>query len=484
MTAIRRRGGSRSSANFGKPLLEFQEELGPIARWGGQFTLAMAIVFLFQAAGPYIPNPMAYLIMIGGLSVLLLAPGRVTLRMPVSISVLLMVGWIAASLTWSDSPASTQLVLLRAVPTLIGVILIVGLMDARHIGASLLWAVRGVVLLSLIVTVTMPSTRIHLDSQTGEPSLDGWHALFPHKNIMAPFLVFAIPTILTFDRTVLIKIGTLTGIGVLLIGSDSVTGWASAVLVFGIWVWLQFFKNLDVRNSSVFTVASVVFGIFTVGAAAASLADIVDASGKDVTFSGRTFIWQATINAILDQPFVGFGFGGVFGFDPITPRTAAIWRDVGFTVPHAHNGILDVILQLGLVGAGIYLLLWFSVLIGSVRMLNRQPQIAEWILSVVLGQFFISLSENVFLGAGWLAIIIMFRLLLLRKRGLSLDIAERPARERTPLQAAVVGVGQQIIGNPSSDAPAWSAGSETNGNGGRGPRNGGGNAPGRGTGPR
>jgi O-antigen ligase len=464
MTAIRRRVGGRSSAQFGKPLLEFQEELGPVARFGGQFTLAMSIIFLFQAAGPYIPNPMAYLIMIGGLAVLLLAPGRVTMRMPVSISVLLMFGWIAASLTWSDSPASSQLVLFRVVPTLIGVILIIGLMDARYIGSSLVWAVRGAVWLSLVVTVAMPSTRVHLDSQTGEPSLDGWHALFPHKNIMAPFLVFAIPTILTFDRSVFMKAGTLLGIGVLLVGSDSVTGLASAALVFGIWIWLQFFKNLDVRNSSVFTVASVVLGIFTVGAAAASLADIVDASGKDVTFSGRTFIWQATINAILDQPFVGFGFGGVFGFDPITPRTAAIWRDIGFTVPHPHNGILDVILQLGVIGAGFYILLWLSVFVGSIRMLNSHPRIAEWIISVMLGQFFISLSENVFLGAGWLAIIFMFRLLLLRKQGLDLDYQEKPVRARTPLQEAMSSVGQQIVGtNNGSSSGAATNGSRANG---------------------
>ena len=464
MTAIRRRVGGRSSAQFGKPLLEFQEELGPVARFGGQFTLAMSIIFLFQAAGPYIPNPMAYLIMIGGLAVLLLAPGRVTMRMPVSISVLLMFFLIAASLTWSDSPASSQLVLFRVVPTLIGVILIIGLMDARYIGSSLVWAVRGAVWLSLVVTVAMPSTRVHLDSQTGEPSLDGWHALFPHKNIMAPFLVFAIPTILTFDRSVFMKAGTLLGIGVLLVGSDSVTGLASAALVFGIWIWLQFFKNLDVRNSSVFTVASVVLGIFTVGAAAASLADIVDASGKDVTFSGRTFIWQATINAILDQPFVGFGFGGVFGFDPITPRTAAIWRDIGFTVPHPHNGILDVILQLGVIGAGFYILLWLSVFVGSIRMLNSHPRIAEWIISVMLGQFFISLSENVFLGAGWLAIIFMFRLLLLRKQGLDLDYQEKPVRARTPLQEAMSSVGQQIVGtNNGSSSGAATNGSRANG---------------------
>lgn len=463
MTAIRRRGGTRSGAHFGKPLLEFQEELGPVARFGAQWTLAIAIIFMFQAAGPYIPSAMAYMILLGGLTVLLLAPGKVTMRMPVSISVLLMVGWITASMMWSDSPASTQLVLMRSIPTLLGVILIIGLLDARHIGSSLVWAIRFAVFLSLIVTITMPSTRIHLDAITGEPSLDGWHALFPHKNIMAPFLVFAIPTILTFDRSVLVKVATLSGIGVLLVGSDSVTGLASAVLVFGIWVWLQFFKNLDVRNSSVFTVATLVFGIFTVGAAAASLADIVDASGKDVTFSGRTFIWQATINAILDQPFVGFGFGGVLGFDPITPRTAAIWRDIGFTVPHAHNGILDVILQLGMVGAGFYLLLWFSAFAGSIRMLNRQPQIAEWILSVMLGQFFISLSENVFLGAGWLAVVVMFRLLLLRKRGLSLDYAEK-LDEPSPMQAAITTVSRQIIG---------AGGSESNGkttNGRTGPR--------------
>lgn len=454
MTAVGKRVGTLSTTGqTRKPLLEFQEELGPVARFVGQVTLVIAVVYLFQAAGMFIPSAMSFLILLAALGVLLLAPGRVTMRMPVSISVLLMLGWMAASMFWTEDVASTQLVLLRNVPTLLGVIIIVGLMDLRHIGSALVWAVRVALLISVLVTITMPETRVHLDAVTGAPSLEGWHALFPHKNIMAPFLVFSIPTILTFDRSTVIKIGSLVAVGVLLVGSDSVTGWASAVLVLGIWIWLQFFKNLDVRNSSVFTVATLVFGLFTIAAAAASLADIVDASGKDVTFSGRTFIWQATINAIADSPFVGFGVGGVFGFSPITPRTAAIWRDVGFVVPHPHNGILDIVLQLGLVGAGLYVLLWFSVLVGALRMLKRQPQLAEWVLSVVLAQFFISLSENVFLGSGWLAVIVIFRILLLRKRGLGLDYATK-LEQPGPFASAMGDVGRQIAGVNSHKPPA------------------------------
>ncbi|MEM7272675.1 MAG: O-antigen ligase family protein [Actinomycetota bacterium] len=429
MTSTVNRGPGTRNADFvHKPLLEFQEELGPIARFVGQATLGISIVFLFQVLGTLIPAPFAVLTLVAAFGVLLLAPGRVTLRMPISISVLLFLGWMAGSIIWTDDPIGTQLTLIRNVPSALAIIILIGLMDARHIGPALVWAIRFSVAISVIVLIVDPSTRIHLDSVTGEPSLDGWHALFPHKNIMAPYLVFAIPTILTFDRTVFVKLGTLGLIGVLLVGSDSVTGWGGAVLVFGIWIWLQFFKNLDVRNSSVFTVATFVGGVFTVVAAVASLADLVDASGKDVTFSGRTFIWQATINAVSEQPFIGFGAGGVFGFAPITPRTAAIWRDIGFTVPHAHNGILDVILQLGLIGAGLYLLLWGSVFVGGIRMLKRQPQIAEWVISVTLAQLFISLSENVFLGSGWLAVIVMFRVLLLRKRGLGLDYAQKIER--------------------------------------------------------
>ena len=426
MTSTVGRGrGTRKVGLAQQPLLEFQEELGPIARLVAQFTLAVSIIHLFLVLGVLLPSPLSVLLLASSLGVLLLAPGRVTLRMPVSISVLLFLGWMAASVFWTSDPVGTQLTLVRNLPAALAIVILIGVMDARHIGPALVWAIRFAVVVSLIVTVIDPSTRVHFDAMTGQPTLDGWHALFPHKNIMTPFLVFAIPTILTFDRSVLIKYGTLLGIAVLLAGSDSVTGWGGALLVVGIWLWLQFFKNLDVRNSSVFTVATFVGGVFTVLAAAASLADLVDASGRDVTFSGRTFIWQASVNAVAEQPFIGFGAGGVFGFEPITPLTASIWRDIGFQVPHAHNGILDVILQLGLIGAGLYLLLWGSVFIGGIRMLNRHPQIAEWVISVTLAQFFISLSENVFLGSGWLVVIVMFRVLLLRSRGLSLDYAEK-----------------------------------------------------------
>jgi O-antigen ligase len=401
--------------------------------------VAAAFIYLFQVTGfDILPAPTGVALFAGTLGVLLLTPRLVLRRIPVSMFALLMVGWMAASTTWTDSPEGTRLALQSVLPLLLGMMIVAGTISLKSLVPALLWSFRLGLVITAGAVAALPDARIHIDPTGQIPDLDGWHGLFPHKNILTPYLVFALITVLTFDRSKLFKWGSLAVIGVLLAGSDSVTGMAAAMLAVSVWVWLQLYKNLDVRNSSVFLVSSLSVGVFALLGVFASLSTITSASGKDLTLTGRTFIWQATIDAIVERPVLGWGYGGIFGQDPMTVRTAELRRAIGFDAHHAHNGLLDLWVQLGLVGVVLFTLLFLSTTFDGISVVRDRPKVGAWIVTMMVVQVFTAISEIAFLGYGWLAILVMFRILLLRRAGMELStgvqLVDRLDRLRAPGQ--------------------------------------------------
>jgi len=398
------------------------DELGPFATFGAQFFLVVAPIFLFRVVdAEVLPDLAGPALLAGTLGVLALAPRLVIHRIPVSGLALLMVAWMGLSVMWSGNTAATVTLLKRDMPVLIGLMLVIGMASFRHIVAALIWSIRISVLVTIIAVAASPSARVHIDPTGAAPDLAGWHGLFPHKNIMTPFLVFGILTVLTFDRSTILKWATLAGAGVLLVGSDSVTGLSSVFLAISVWVWLQLYRNLDLRGSSVFVVSSVSMALFGAVAVAASLSTITGASGKDLTFTGRTFIWSAALTLWKERPVWGWGADGVLSADPLTPRTAQAWREIGFDVPHAHNGTLDLGVQFGIVGVLIFVALFATTLISGLSILRDRPELGAWVGSVMIVQLYMSMSEPVFVRFGWLGVLLMLRLMMMRKYAVELS---------------------------------------------------------------
>ena len=74
--------------------------------------------------------------------------------------------------------------------------------------------------------------------------------------------------------------------------------------------------------------------------------------GKDATLTGRTDMWPYTIDMIAKQPWLGYGYNG-FWNDWDSPG-ATVWYAAKWTAPNAHNGVLDLLLQVGLLGASVF----------------------------------------------------------------------------------------------------------------------------------
>jgi O-antigen ligase len=90
------------------------------------------------------------------------------------------------------------------------------------------------------------------------------------------------------------------------------------------------------------------------------------ALGKDRSLTGRTDIWKASIKAIQAHPTLGYGWGGVFSGGDLEP-TYTIQRSTGFPAAHAHNAVLMMLLQLGIVGLILATIMIFAVLRHGLR---------------------------------------------------------------------------------------------------------------------
>jgi O-antigen ligase len=74
-------------------------------------------------------------------------------------------------------------------------------------------------------------------------------------------------------------------------------------------------------------------------------ADFTSAVGRNPTFTGRTNIWNSVLS-MHTNPLLGTGYESFW----LGPRIQEVWRLAGKGINEAHNGYLEVYLNLGLIG--------------------------------------------------------------------------------------------------------------------------------------
>jgi O-antigen ligase len=74
--------------------------------------------------------------------------------------------------------------------------------------------------------------------------------------------------------------------------------------------------------------------------------------GKDVTLTGRTGLWSVVVDSIAQRPWLGHGYNAFWlGWEG---ESARVWAVLPWHAAHAHNGVLDLGLELGLVGIALF----------------------------------------------------------------------------------------------------------------------------------
>jgi O-antigen ligase len=118
-------------------------------------------------------------------------------------------------------------------------------------------------------------------------------------------------------------------------------------------------------------------------------ADVIHAMGRKTDFTGRTDIWKAVIR-LAPNPVVGAGFESFW----LGQRLEKMWRAFPVFQPNeAHNGYIEVYINLGWLGVGLIVLLLINGYFRAVAAFRRDPEIGGLMLAFVGSAAVYSVTE-------------------------------------------------------------------------------------------
>jgi exopolysaccharide production protein ExoQ len=118
---------------------------------------------------------------------------------------------------------------------------------------------------------------------------------------------------------------------------------------------------------------------------------------RDVTLTGRTTIWGASLILGMDRPWTGHGFDAFWLGDQ--GASGQIRKIAGWDVPGAHNGFLEIWLDLGLLGLALFFLGFVRHMWKAVRCFLRGGGWEEaWPILFLIFLFFVNLAQSLLLS--------------------------------------------------------------------------------------
>ena len=220
----------------------------------------------------------------------------------------------------------------------------------------------------IIMFLCLISDRYALNGLTGEYSLIG---IFDSKNYLSMNAAFSVFVGVTIYRNYnLNKKIKLCGLALVILSfsvllkSKSLGSVVTTILVLVLAVLYIYYQKINLPKLVrcqfnwliVISFLILVFGLIVIGNTS-TFDNVMYDLGKDPTLTGRTYIWSRGVESIIERPILGLGYKSVFYIG--NPMAEDIWEYVhvksggGF---HFHNMYIDISVELGLLGAFVFLL--------------------------------------------------------------------------------------------------------------------------------
>lgn len=312
-----------------------------------------------------------------------------------------MVAFAAASTQWSLHPDITISKSLALLGTTLAGVCVAIVLDARAQILLLLAGLTTVLFASLMMAVVAPSIAF-------DPGSRMLHGIFVQKNALG--WAAAISSILSIGAMLGGVVQRGRGAIALIIAIAATLASQSAaalvaVLIGGLFYIAAFVLRRGGRFWFVTLVAMIATGV-PIFIAAQQLADnFFGALGKDQTFNGRAQIWAALGPAIDARPYGGWGYNA-FWVDPIS---ADYMRHGAFFASNAQGGYHEILINLGWVGLGVFLIAYTWVFLRLVRLVGRGDKHAAIFFALLGALAIMGWTAPVFLGVNliyWIIITI------------------------------------------------------------------------------
>lgn len=290
----------------------------------------------------------------------------------------LLVGLALVSVLWSGAPALT----LRRSIALLGSSAFGIYLVTRFTWQELLrlaaWALGLCAILSLAFILLLPSCGIHHDLQHS----GAWRGIYVHKNALGRYMSLAAITWLLYafnnmrGRIVGLVFFSIS-LELLLLSTSKTSIIVFILLLCPLLIYLyrvgRWRHVLPVILITLVIASSAI--LLTITSPTTNLEQekstiLTQLSEVDLTITGRTLLWQAAWDMVQRQPWLGYGYSAFWlGFEE---PSGHIWRDLRWEPPNAHNGYLDLWLQLGLVGLIFFIILVIATMFKTLFLLCRK----------------------------------------------------------------------------------------------------------------
>jgi len=310
----------------------------------------------------------------------------------------LMIGWVFASASWSFDPGTTQRRAVAAAFTTLFGLYFVSSFDGRRMAEIIAATFLILAAVGLLAAIAYPKMGVQHDINAGD-----WRGLWFEKNQMGAMMVqgalAAVAALAAGSRRRRTLVATILLCGFMVLMSKSKTSLVCLMIV------LAGAGTLTLMRRGPATAILLVWMGVSVGGLAAlimwlSPETVYAALGKDPSLTGRTEIWESLMRQSAKAPLTGYGYA-VFWRDDSVP---ANWvrHDTGWNVPTAHNGWLDMLVQLGWIGVG---LIATTLGLAAVAALFRFRRVADgyWATLYLAIFLLVTFSESFILERNGLA---------------------------------------------------------------------------------
>ena len=314
-----------------------------------------------------------------GLLYLLAERARLPKLMIGNWALLVLTGYALFSSLWSYYPDATFRRAFALLLTTTFAFYLVLRFTPRELLQMVAWALFLGAALSLVLVILYPGSMIHHDALAGS-----WRGSFGHKNRLGRMMALAV---VVFALLLIEKGGksnwfNWAGLGLcaFMLGmSQSRTAWITTVVLLMFIPVLRFLRGARLPMS--LRVGSLlILGFAVVMAGTHFLVVGLEALGRDLTFTGRTTIWTHAIHAGMDHSMLGAGYRAFWTPEGASYVYARLWAVVG----NGHNGYLDVWLELGFVGLGMFVVMFFTGISRAYSRLIKSSDIVGLFYALVM----------------------------------------------------------------------------------------------------
>jgi exopolysaccharide production protein ExoQ len=304
--------------------------------------------------------------------------------------------WSLLSITWSEYPWLTMRRSSRMIIEVVSFVILALSISTSEEVLRILFRVFFVINLLDLISIAAPSI-----SQT----VVGFAGVHGDKNLAGEFFYLALPVFFigSLNRSVSrfrsAALFALVSAGGMLLVSLSKTGLGTAVIAtaFCVTARIAFSTRYRMPILFIYAIAAILLMLFV---ASMGVSDAIRYVFGDPTLTNRDLIWAYALSQFETNPLGGVGFGALWQIGP-NLQAVLVNQGIWVLINEAHNGYIEILTQLGIIGLSMLIIFLLMSLSGIYRYAgspegHKRIGLADYAIFIFTGGLIYSITESFF----------------------------------------------------------------------------------------